>query len=164
MKKATKKKTSTTSPVGRFGKKTKAGSPTKITVGTPKKATQKGGRVVKKTKAESPKKSTAETPKKAKQKDKGSTGAKMGKPTNTRSSLQTPDRQKVKTHLAQSTPSTVASNSTSSSKRAVSMMNSLELKSPPKKTKKVQDEASAIDFEDASEIDWLRGLTGPSAS
>ena len=93
MKKATKKKTSTTSPVGRFGKKTKAGSPMKITVGTPKKATQKGGRVVKKTKAESPKKSTAETPKKAKQKGKGSTGAKTGKPINTRPSLQTPDRQ-----------------------------------------------------------------------
>ena len=34
-------------------------------------------------------------------------------------------------------------------------MNSLELKSPPKKTKKVQEEESAIDLEDASAIDWL---------
>ena len=155
MKNKTKKKSSTTSPVRRFGKKTNAKSPTKITVRSPKQATQKGGRVVQKTKAKSLKKFTDEYPKKAKQNGKVSAEAKTGKSTNTRRSLQTPERQKIKTHSAPSTPSTVASNSSSSSKRAVSMMNSLDLESPPKKTKKLQDEASAIDFEDASEIDWL---------
>ncbi len=35
------------------------------------------------------------------------------------------------------------------------MMNSLELKIPPKNTKSVQDVASAINFEDAATINWL---------
>ena len=170
MTKTTKKKMLTALPVHRVVKKTKAESPKTSTVRTPKKAKQKGFRVVKTTKAESPKKTTNGTPKKAKQKGKGSTKAKTGKSTNARPGLQTPDRRKVKTHRpglqtpdrkkvkthsAHSTPSTVTSNSTSSSKRAVSMMNSLQLKSPPKKMKSEQDVANAIDFDDASTIDWL---------
>ena len=35
------------------------------------------------------------------------------------------------------------------------MMDGLELKSPTKKTKKVQDEESTIKFEDAAAINWL---------
>ena len=57
-------------------------------------------------------------------------------------------------HSAHSTLLMMTSKSTSSSKQAVSMMNSLELKSPTKKTKKIQDEESAIESEDAVTIDW----------
>ncbi len=69
--------------------------------------------------------------------------------------LRTPNRKKVKTHLLQSTPSTVTSNSTRSSKCTVSMMNGLTITSPSKKTKSVQDATSATNFNNTTMIDWL---------
>ena len=95
-----------------------------------KRANQNGGRVGKTTMvAASPKKTTQSVPR-------------------------TPDRE-VNTHTSYSTPSTISSKSTSSSKRAISMMDGLELKSPSKKTKKIQDAKSANKFEDAATINWL---------
>lgn len=128
MKKATKKKTTTTPPSGRVAKK--------------------------KEKAQSPKMLTTGTYKKAKQKGKG-VRTKTGKSMNVQQGPQTPDRKETKTSLAQSTPSTIPLHSTSASKRAVTPMSSLELKSPPKKMKSVQDAASTINFGDASMINWL---------
>ena len=112
-----------------------------------------GGTVFKKKRAKLPKASTAGTPKKAKQKGTGG-GAKSGKSTHAPPGLQTPNRKKVKTHSLQSNPSTVTSISTRSSKCTVSMMNGLAITSPPKKTKSVQDATSAIDFDNATMIDW----------
>ena len=112
------------------------------------------GRVAKKKKtAVLPKTSIARTPKKTKQKTKG-VGTKNRKLTNAEQGPRTPDREKMKTSSAQSTPSTITLHSTSSSKRAVTMMNDLQLKKN-KKMKSVQDEASGIDFGGASTIDWL---------
>ena len=90
------------------------------------------GSIIKKTKAPSSKKSNEGTPKKARQKGNGA-GVKTGKSTDARPALRTPDHKQRKSHSLHSTPSTVTSNSTSSSKRAVSMMISLAIKSPPKK-------------------------------
>ena len=85
------------------------------------------GRVAKKKKkAQLPKTLTDGTPKKAKQKGKGF-GTKTGKSTNAKQGLQTPDRKKRKTISAPSTPSTTTLHSTSSSKRAVTLMSSLQL-------------------------------------
>ena len=141
MKQATKKKTSTAPLSGRVTKKKKT--------------------------AVSAKTSTDRTPKKAKQKIKGvgtknkkSTNAEqgprtpVGKSTNTEQGPRTPVRKKTRTSSAHSTPSTMTLHSTSSSKRAVTMMSDLQ-KTKNKKMKSVQDEASGIDFSDASTIDWL---------
>ena len=124
-----------------------------------RKSTALPGRIAKKKKATSSKTSDAGTPKKARQKGNGA-GAKAGKSTHARSAPRTPDCTKDKSHLLQSTPSTVMSNLTSSSKRAVSKMNSLMLKIPPEKIKRLQNAASTVsrhgtvDFKDASMIDW----------
>ncbi len=71
------------------------------------------------------------------------------------SSPQTPER-KVRSPSAHSTPSTAASSKSSSSKRAVSLMSSLALFSPPKKSKNTPAKQNTVDFNDASEFDWLR--------
>ena len=90
MKNTTKKKTSTTSPLAKVGKKKKkAESPITSKVGTTMSANQNGGRVGKTTTtAESPKKTSVETPKKVEENGKGSgkgiLGTKAGKSTNTR--------------------------------------------------------------------------------
>ena len=108
----------------------------------------------KKNKAQSPKMSTAGTNKKSNEKGKG-VQKKTRKSTNAQQVPQTPDRKETKTSSAQSTPSMITLHSMISSKRAVTLMSSLELKSPPKKMKNVQDAASAINFGDASMINWL---------
>ena len=171
MKNATTKKTSTTSALAKIGtkkmkpkspvtpkigtttKKMKPKSPVTSTVGATKRGNPNRGTSEKKTT------STADqTPKKAGKHGKGSGKRiiknKAAKTTSDRSSPQTPDR-KVRPQSAHSTPSTLASNLTSSSKRAVSMMNSLELNSPTKKTKNTPDKQSTVDFDDASAFDWL---------
>ena len=76
----------------------------------------------------------------------------------------TPDTKQTKrckSLPSTSTPSTVGSKSTTSSKRAVSMMNGLALKTPPKKPKRKQHVApttdslcDTIDFDNAAMIDW----------
>ena len=155
----TKKKTPTTPPLVKVGKKKKATSPITPKDDIMKRANQKCGRVGKKMAAdESPKQKSGQALKKAEKNGTGRrkeiVGSKARKLKNNRSAPLTPDRT-VTAHSANSTPSMVTSNSTSSSKRAVAMMSSLELKSPPKKAKKVQDKERATDFEDAADIDWL---------
>ena len=160
MKTSTKKKTSTTSALAKVGKKKmKPKSPVTSKVGTTKRANRNLGMIGKQTStADCHKKKSVQTPKKAEKNGEGSgkgiVGTKAAKSTKNRSAPQTPDR-KVRTQSAHSTPSTIASNSTSSSKRAVSMMNSLELKSPPKQTKHIFDKDSTIDFKEASSFNWL---------
>lgn len=74
--------------------------------------------------------------------------------TSNRSSPQTPER-KVRSPSAHSTPSTAASSMSSPSKRAVSMMSDLALNSPPKKSRNTPEKQGSVDFNDASEFDWL---------
>ena len=93
MKNTTKKKTPTTSPLAKVGKKKKAESPVTSKDETTKRANQNGGRVGKKTAADkSPKKKSVQTPKKAEKNGKGSgkdiVGTKAGKSTNNRSAPQ----------------------------------------------------------------------------
>jgi len=146
-------------PRKKDGKKKKAKSPITPKDEIVKRANQMCGRVKKKmTTEESVKQKSGHAVKKAGKNGKGMSktivGSKAKKTKNNRSAPQTPDR-KVTSQSANSTPSTITSNSTTSSKRAVVMMNSLELKTPPKKAKTVQAIERAIDYEDASEIDWV---------
>ena len=129
MKNTTKKKTPTTSPLVKAGNKKKAESPVTSKNDITKRANQNGGRVGKKMAADkSPKKKSVQIPKKLEKNGKGShkgiVGTKAGKSKNNRSAPQTPD-QKVRAHSVHSTPSAITLNLTSSSKRAVSMMNTL---------------------------------------
>ena len=101
------------------------------------------------------------------------TRAPKGKSTDAPPVARTPDRKQRKSPSLPSTPttvtsklttpSTVTSKSTTESKRAVSMMSSLALKTPPKKKKKTKRKEDAvskaslcdtIDFDDAAMIEW----------
>ena len=113
-----------------------------------------GGVAKKKKKAKLPKTSTAVTLKKSKPNGDGA-ATKTGKSTSVERGLRTPDRKKRNKSSAPSTPSTTASQSTSSSKRVLTFMSDLQLETPPRKKKGVQDATSGIDFRDASAIEWL---------
>ena len=123
-----------------------------------KVAATKGGKPNRGTIKKKTSSATDQTAKKAVKQRKGSgksiVHTKATRTTSNRSSPQTPER-KVRSPSAHSTPSTVASTMSSSSKRAVSMMNNLALNSPPKKSKNTPDKQSTVDFNDAMEFDWL---------
>ena len=124
-----------------------------------KKSTAPPGSVTKKAKSTSSKKSKEGSPKKTRQKGKG-TGVRKEKSTDAPPVARTPDRKQRKLPPSPSTPSTVSSKSTTKSKRAISMMSSLALKTPPKKIKCQQDVASkaslcdTVDLNDAAMIEW----------
>ena len=124
-----------------------------------KKPTASPGSINNKTKLTSSKKSNERTSKKALQKGNGA-GVQKRKSTDARSVPRTPDRKQRKSHLLRSTPNTVSSNSTTSSKRAISMMSGLALESLPRKVKRAQDVprkaclSDTVDLDDASMIAW----------
>ena len=93
-----------------------------------------------------------------------STSMPKGESTDARPVARASDRKQRKSPSLQSTPSTVTLKSTTKSKRCVSMMSSLALKTPPKKKKKKAkcEERTAsnaslsvtIIFDDAAMIEW----------
>ena len=101
---------------------------------------------------------TVQTSKKVSKQRKGSgEGVAHTKATPTTSNRfppRTPE-QKARSSSAHSTPSTAASAMSSSSKRAVPMMNNLALNSPCKKSETTLDKHSTVDFNDVLEFDWL---------
>ena len=82
-------------------------------------------------------------------------GTLVRKSTNAKQEPRTPVRKKKKPSSSHSTPSTITSQSTSSSKRVLQKMNDLQIKKKPKKTPRVQDDASGFNPSDPSTIDWL---------
>ena len=163
MKNASTKQKSTVSAPARVGTKkmkpkSRATSKVETTTKKMKIVSTKGAKTNRDTTENKTLLATVQTPKKALKQRKGSgkciEHTKATPTTINRSSPQTPER-KVRSPSAHSTPSTAASTMSSSSKRAVSMMNNLPLNSPTKKSKNTLDKQSTVDFNDALEFDWL---------
>ena len=114
--------------------------------GKPAKATAKG-------KSKQKKKSMASKPKN-KRSVKG-----MNKSTSPKAAFGTPQKKATKSAGVPTTPLTVSSRSTTESKRAVTLMSGLDLKSPLSKKNKACDaeEASlvdSVDYENPATIAW----------